>query len=479
MRRFAFFLSSEEYQSYPNSEYCHADSDLLRDTLILKCDYLPENSITLKLGKGDGISPSNILSQINELVDRSEDGDSILFFFAGHGVVVESQTYLILPDTSSFNVSSTAVKLSDINYFLSKNKRVNIRVFDCCHSGQGSRGANIDVESQEFMRQIMKDGNDCSITLASCAVHEKSYPDEGRGNGVFTGALVDAINRCKPDTEIFAEVLKIEVCNAVQRWCADRGKRQTPTLSAQITGNISIARRIISSPPAQVSQGPVILSLAERLKRARGIEVVNEEFYPELRNVLENIETEFPNHFKAEDLYGALLNKKAVQRAQEIPEFLSERILNIMKDHQTMHLMEVRKVERRRYKDPFSTLFEYQPIFDTYYCIEQNSEAPDSFLTFESKSDGYLPSSGLFFYVSPLQASICILSGYYFDKSYNGGSDEFKAQKIQAKIYSPSQIRERKYLEELANLKVFYEFDLGVEIGARLETLERELRKLQ
>ena len=152
--------------------------------LIDNCDYLSENSVIIKLDQDDGVTTEQILAQITDLVDRADDGDSILFFYAGHGVAIESNTYLVLPETSPFNEANTSLKLSDINYHLSKNKRVNIRIFDCCHSGENSRDAVVESQAEEFIRAVLSEGNDCSLTLASCAAHEKSYPDDAIRNGV-------------------------------------------------------------------------------------------------------------------------------------------------------------------------------------------------------------------------------------------------------------------------------------------------------
>lgn len=256
MRRFALFLSSERYLHYDETPYCHADAAKFCSTLLDTCDYLPENVLCLALEPGDGKNASEIIKSVTELCNRSEDGDTILFFFAGHGVALEDETYLILPDTSRSNVSGTALKLFDIEYFLSKNKRLNIRIFDCCHSGEGSRAAVSSAEADGFIKAILSEGTDCSMTLASCAIHEKSYSDEGLGHGIFTASLISAIKEQESDTFVYAEVMKVAVCDAVQEWCRNRGKSQTPTLRAQITGNMPFAKR----KPLQITTSTPIMS---------------------------------------------------------------------------------------------------------------------------------------------------------------------------------------------------------------------------
>lgn len=282
MRRFALFISSEKYQQYDNTPYCHADAIKLREALLENCDYLLENTLTIALEPGDGKGATEIINDITNLVERSEDGDSILFFFAGHGAAIEGKTYLILPDTSRSNVPGTSLKLGDIEYFLSKNKRLNIRIFDCCHSGEGSRDGVPSAEADSFMSEVLSGGTDCSVTLASCAIHEKSYCDEALGHGVFTSSLIAAIQEQKADTYVYAEAVKITVCDAVKHWCAQRGKTQTPTLRAQVTGNMHFAKRKPAQAPSTVPPMTSI-PLAERLEAARKIQVINKDFYPHLK----------------------------------------------------------------------------------------------------------------------------------------------------------------------------------------------------
>lgn len=476
MRRFAFFLSSEKYQDYSDTPYCHADSELLRNTLITSCDYLPENSVLLKLEKGDGITAEKIIGEVAGLVERADVGDSILFFYAGHGVAIDSKTYLVLPDTSRFNESNTSLKLSDVSYYLSKNKRLNIRIFDCCHSGEDSRSPGTEPATQEFMRVVLSEGVDCSITLASCAAHEKSYWDEATGNGVFTGALVNAINVHKKETDIHAETLKIDVCNSVQQWCLDRGKTQTPTLSVQLSGNMPIARRKNSPKQTISEEKSEEISLSQRLNNARNTEIVDEKLYPELESALKVIAVEFEKCFESSKLYGISLKQLPAEKAENIPSFLQERILNRMKSYKTMHVMEAVREERPQIKSFFSSILESKPIFDTRYCITQNYAMPNCFQAFGSKTDGFLPSSAIFFYVCPLQASIAILSGYYFDRSYNEAESNFNIGKIQHRIYSIADFREGKFVPEIGRLQAAYQLDLGVEINERLSRLEEERR---
>lgn len=170
------------------------------------------------------------------------------------------------------------------------------------------------------------------------------------------------------------------------------------------------------------------------------------------------------------------LKKMPTKRTYEIPSFLKERILVRMKSHKTMHTMETAQVERPQIKNAFSTIFEHKPIYDTEYFISQKSEMPNCFLTFEGTTDGYIPSTTLFVYICPLQLSIAILAGYFFDQSFHDAEPDYHTQKLSHKIYSPQDFQAQKYLNDLPPLVRELQRDLSAQINERLSYLEKELR---
>ena len=185
MRRFAIFLSSENYNNYSDTEYCHTDSDNLKNILIDRCDYAIENILQIKLTPEFKKNSQDIIEEIKELLERSEEGDSILFFYAGHGLAINGKSYLILPETRVFDVETSALALHDIHHYLRGNQRLNIRIFDCCHSGENIRAADTNLNSNDFVKDILLNGGDGTITFSSCAINEKSYPDIDIRQGVL------------------------------------------------------------------------------------------------------------------------------------------------------------------------------------------------------------------------------------------------------------------------------------------------------
>ncbi|MBU3171136.1 caspase family protein [Clostridium estertheticum] len=256
MKRYAIIISCEDYIEYPNICFCHADAILMEQTLGKYCDYDNKKIENIMLYPGsDFNNPNDILSRVKDQIGNSNEGDTILFYFAGHGVIYNDEAYLLLPDSQKEDFENTALSLKKLNQQLSENSRCNFRIFDACHSGFDTRG----VEENSFNDSILDHG---WITLASCAKDQKSYPDSVLEQGAFTYCLTEAIKEFKDNDLIFAEELKIKVCSKMQKWCEQNNKKQTPTLNAAVSGNISIAKRITNENDENIEilyEGEIIL----------------------------------------------------------------------------------------------------------------------------------------------------------------------------------------------------------------------------
>jgi hypothetical protein len=478
MRRFAIFLSSEKYTNYSDTDYCHADSDNLKNILIERCDYPKENILQLKLSPESDKEAVEILKDIEELLGRSEAGDSILFFYAGHGQAINGESYLILPGTKNFDAATSSLALRDIHHFLSGNQRLNIRIFDCCHSGENIRGGPTNESANEFVKSILLDGGDGTVTFSSCAISEKSYPDDNIRQGVFTSALVQAIASIPDDSAVFIESLKLDVCERVQKWSEERGKKQTPTLTMHVNGNMPIAFTKKPQVTPVISIGATDLSFEERLSKLREAEVVNEDFYPVLTETVAAIAEEIDKEGKEFNYHGLGLKAGAPSSSESIPAELVERIVLNMKDKNTMHGMEVERKKRVELGMQFmlSPLFKPAPEYDVYYRVTQSSNMPDSFVEAALDLDKITPVSRIFFYVCPLQATVAIIGGYYFDIGYNSERN-LRIIMQSPLVFSLQEIRNREYISAVGSVIALFKHDLHVEVMNRMNILEQELAR--
>lgn len=236
MTRYAFLIGCEEYSNFSNIAFCEADVGLIEETLLDYCDYEYKNIKRIFQYKDCDDGPNIIYSKLQKMIDNTEKGDSILFYFAGHGVKEDEKGYLLLADSKASDLQKTALDLAKINELLRKSNIDCFMILDACHSGIFSRNA--------FISSVIDIVSDTGcITLASCSANEESYSYQEMQQGVFTYYLCEEIKKISFGEPIFIENLKIKVCKSVIEWGKKNSKIQNPTLNGQIVGNKALAYR--------------------------------------------------------------------------------------------------------------------------------------------------------------------------------------------------------------------------------------------
>jgi len=112
------------------------------------------------------------------------DGDTLWFFFAGHGIRYEDRDYLMPLDGDPGDVSSTAIPL---HYVTERLRRCGadtvILLIDACRSASGRRdGVGVGEEKQQGV-----------IILFSCSPRESSYEIDELQQGAFTHVLLESL----------------------------------------------------------------------------------------------------------------------------------------------------------------------------------------------------------------------------------------------------------------------------------------------
>ncbi len=90
MKRYAIIIGCDEYRHYSNIRFCTADAFLMQEILTEYCDY-EYNDIELIFPTEDKekLSIESINNDIKKIVDKIESGDTLILYFAGHGMVYE------------------------------------------------------------------------------------------------------------------------------------------------------------------------------------------------------------------------------------------------------------------------------------------------------------------------------------------------------------------------------------------------------
>lgn len=151
----------------PDLNGCINDARDMANTLVI-CGFPPAN---IRILTNQNAKRANIIAYLNWLLANTKSGDSLAFYYSGHGTrVANVGTDLEIDGLDEAIVPhdySTAGVLKDDDFkaiFDSNLKRgVNLEViFDCCHSGTGTRNFNLMVgeqvmETPRFIEPMLED----------------------------------------------------------------------------------------------------------------------------------------------------------------------------------------------------------------------------------------------------------------------------------------------------------------------------------
>ncbi len=228
--RYFIGLSCEKYENYNDISFCHNDLFLLEDTLVSFCDYSRDECKSQMIYvDADENDPEYWYDTIDSVCRKATLYDTILFYFAGHGMIAGDDVFFLLPNSVVGRESDTALSLKRINRCLKKAKCSSFSIIDACHSGIDARGD----WGLGFLSQV----NDRSwATLAACSENESSYPDPTLEQGIFTYCISETIKEWEKEKKITIEELKIEVCQRMEDLCKKIGVTQHPTLNGSVVG---------------------------------------------------------------------------------------------------------------------------------------------------------------------------------------------------------------------------------------------------
>jgi len=155
----------------PDLNGCVNDARDVANTLVV-CGFAPAD---IRILTNHNAKKTNIFTYLNWLLDDSASGDSLVFFYSGHGtrvanigadLEIDGLDEAIVPHDYSTNGFIRDDDFKDI--FKGKVKPgVNLEViFDCCHSGTGTRSLNLGlsgpngeaiVETPRFLEPMLED----------------------------------------------------------------------------------------------------------------------------------------------------------------------------------------------------------------------------------------------------------------------------------------------------------------------------------
>jgi hypothetical protein len=135
------------------------------------------------------------------LFDQVEEGDVVMIFFSGHGVVERDVYYYLAHDANPQTQAKLRLTAIDENDLLDCFKNLFDRqakvyaFFDTCYAGALGPGSKAEqlTDMERFASRLGSEENGV-VVFTSCTAQERSNERDEWQNGAFTEALLEALN---------------------------------------------------------------------------------------------------------------------------------------------------------------------------------------------------------------------------------------------------------------------------------------------
>jgi hypothetical protein len=178
----------------------------------------------------------NVAYRLGALAEKLKPDDTVVFFFAGHGLTIDGQPFLLTEEADNRNaltLKASALHGGDLISNLRALKAGSVWVvLDACRNTPGSKGENRLDGAIMGSFSHADVGLQQTATMFSCRVGERSWEWEEKRHGCYTYYLVEGLRRQAADAagrvtmQRIAEYVGTTVPAATQKL----GTPQNPTL---------------------------------------------------------------------------------------------------------------------------------------------------------------------------------------------------------------------------------------------------------
>ena len=237
----AVVVGVDEYvrPSVPRLRYAVADAKLfsqaLQESLKVPADHLFVMTSDAVV-ENDQPRFVNVAYRLGALKQKVHKDDTLIFYFAGHGITVDGEPFLLTEEAdnrSSLTLKATSLHGGDLITTLRKCQCGNIWVMlDACRNGpQESDSPRLDATVSSALSQADV-GLLQTATMFSCKVGERSWEWDEKKHGCYSYFLVEGLRREAADAQgkVTVQGLQDYVFARVPAVAQKFGSVQTPTM---------------------------------------------------------------------------------------------------------------------------------------------------------------------------------------------------------------------------------------------------------
>ncbi|MCB1168519.1 MAG: caspase family protein, partial [Leptospiraceae bacterium] len=248
---------------------CEKDAALMQSTLK---SYGRFDDVKVYLGQM--VTASNVEKAIEEVADETDEDDTVVFYFSGHGTFQRNKNAPDGMENIIVMFNRPHISESQLNEWLEEVESTKtVFVFDCCHSGgiarpgKQQRGVGDIPVGDGSSGVVLQNRNatryfDKKVVVASSDANETSIELAGSINhGLFTYYFAQALNPSNGDLNKDKTVTIYEAFEWSKKRVTDTARRVNHSQNPQIIGDgsgIQIAGQFKPSPPAP-QPGPTVV----------------------------------------------------------------------------------------------------------------------------------------------------------------------------------------------------------------------------
>ena len=250
--RYAILIGINDYDVNPLN-FCVNDAMKVKDELINKCMFKEENIFIITSSKKDSKKDitgkyTHSLLQIKKKFIKGKD--SILFYFAGHGMYDNGESLLAFQDTF-YPIEKVFTDISDLQ------PKIQIYIIDACQSGSKVLTRDNKNNTNNLKRYI--ESSSGIMFLYACTEKESANELSSLKHGLLTYNFLTSLNEEKNyDSEGFLTFNRI--VDDVQRATINISDfQQTPVIENKITGYYPFAANEKALSKTLLAEGETFL----------------------------------------------------------------------------------------------------------------------------------------------------------------------------------------------------------------------------
>jgi uncharacterized caspase-like protein len=189
---------------------------------------------------------------LRDFSDKSRDADMAVIYYAGHGIEIDGQNYLLPVDAElarDTDAYDEAVSLDRVLQVIEPAKKLRLVILDACRDNPFARTMKRTVASRSLGRGLAGVEPGKPNTLIAFAAKGGSTAEDGSGgNSPFTTALIKHLTTPGLDLRKAFGLIRDDVIKAT-------GNRQEPFVYGSLGGSdVALVPLPAAAPPASVSQ---------------------------------------------------------------------------------------------------------------------------------------------------------------------------------------------------------------------------------